>query len=225
MKTLQQKAAALGEKEFLGVPVREFEMGGRIQLIALLKAGINPRSKVVDMGCGVLRGGYWLIHFLDPFCYFGIEPRPDRLRIGLEHILEPEMVTAKHPRFDTNPRFDSSVFGVKFDFFLARSVWTHASKSQIEAMLDSFVRDSTKDGVFLTSYLRADADHPDHMGEAWVGTSHESDTPGCIHHDFGWIKTQCECRGLVAREWEYEIFNGQRWIEIRRRSDSVISIS
>ncbi|MFO1483969.1 MAG: hypothetical protein U1F71_11495 [Verrucomicrobiaceae bacterium] len=223
--TLQQKAAALGEKEFLGVPVREFEMGGRIQLIALLKAGLSPHSKVVDIGCGVLRGGYWLIHFLAPSCYFGIEPRPDRLRTGLDHFLEPEVVAAKHPRFDTNPHFDTSVFGTKFDFFLARSVWTHASKPQIESMLDSFVRDSTPDGVFLTSYLSADDSHPDHRGLAWVGTSHESDVPGCIHHDFGWIEAQCDRRGLVAREWEQEVFNTQRWIEIRRRVGSAGSVS
>jgi len=132
---LQQKAEMLGETIFLGVPVKDFEKGGRELLIYLLNAGLNPDSRVVDIGCGVLRGGYWLIHFLDPGCYCGIEPDTERLAIGTRTILEPEILEAKRPRFDTNPHFDTSVFGEKFNFFLAYSVWTHASKSQIQTML------------------------------------------------------------------------------------------
>ncbi|HEV7798776.1 MAG TPA: class I SAM-dependent methyltransferase, partial [Pyrinomonadaceae bacterium] len=139
---LQKRAELLGEKAFLGVPVQGFAKGGRELLTYLLNAGLNPDSRVVDIGCGVLRGGYWLIHFLNPNCYCGIEPHEGRLEMGVHTILEPEVLAAKRPRFDTNPRFDTSVFGEKFDFFLAYSVWTHAAKPQIEAMLDSFLRDA-----------------------------------------------------------------------------------
>src|SRR2546430_9968312 len=144
---LQQKAEMLGEKTFLGVPVRDFEKGGRELLIYMLNAGLNPDSKIIDIGCGVLRGGYWLIHFLDRGCYCGIEPHARRLEMGVNTILEPETLEAKRPRFDTNPHFDTSVFGEKFDFFLAYSIWTHASKPQIQTMLDSFLRDAKEDAV------------------------------------------------------------------------------
>ena len=63
---LQKKAELLGEKTFLGVPIIDFEKGGREHFIYLLAAGLNPCSKIVDLGCGVLREGYWLIHFLRP---------------------------------------------------------------------------------------------------------------------------------------------------------------
>src|SRR5678816_1524580 len=197
---LQQRAEMLGEKTFLGVPVKDFEKGGRELLIYLLNAGLNPDSKVVDIGCGVLRGGYWLIHFLDPECYFGIEPHAGRLETGTRTILEPDVLEAKRPRFDTNPHFDTSVFGQKFDFFLAYSVWTHASKPQIQAMLDSFLRDSKDGGAFLVSYLPAGWRRPDYQGDKWNGTSHESDVPGCIYHSLRWIKAECERRGLDTRE-------------------------
>ena len=214
---LQWKAAMLGEKKFLGVPVLDFEKGGREQLAYLLTAGLNPDSKVVDLGCGVLRGGYWLIHFLDPGCYCGIEPHTERLEMGMYTILEPGILEAKRPRFDTNPHFDTSVFGDKFDFFLAYSVWTHASKLQIQATLDSFIRDSKDDGLFLTSYLPASWRHPDYQGDKWNGTSHESDVPGCIHHDLRWIKTECDRRGLTALELGKDRTHGQSWLEIMRR--------
>ena len=214
---LQEKAEMLAEKTFLGFPSADFESAGREQFIYLLTAGLNPDSMLVDIGCGVLRAGYWLIHFLDVGCYCGIEPHEGRLRMGVDTILEPETLASKLPRFDINPHFDTSVFGEKFDFFLAYSIWTHTSKSQLQATLDSFVRDAKDDGVFLATYLPVDAENPDYMGEKWNGTSHESDVPGCIHHSLPWIKAECDRRGLVVQELDRDKTYGQSWLEIKRR--------
>ena len=213
---LQEIVDRLSENDFLGVPSKGFVDGGREHFIYLLRAGLNPDSKIVDLGCGVLRVGYWLIHFLDQACYCGIEPHAGRLDIGTKSILEAETLKAKLPRFDTNAEFDTSVFGEKFDFFLAYSIWTHASKPQVTAMLDSFVRDATPDGKFLTSYLPAGWRHPDYQGDSWYGTSHESDAPGCINHSRRWIKSQCERRGLAVRELSRRDLYGQRWLVIKR---------
>lgn len=59
----QQTAASCGKKKFLAVPVRDFEAAGQEQVKYLLVAGMRPRSRVVDLGCGVLCGGYCLISF------------------------------------------------------------------------------------------------------------------------------------------------------------------
>ena len=214
---VQQKAEMLGEKVFLGVPVKDFEKGGREFFIYLLNAGLYPDSKVVDIGCGVLRGAYWLIHFLAPGCYFGIEPHLGRLEMGTRTILEPETLESKRPRFDTNPHFDTSVFGEKFDYFVAYSIWTHASKPQLRTMLNAFLRDSNDGGVFLTSYLPAGWRRPDYKGDGWFGTSHESDVPGCIAHSRRWIEGECDRRGLTMRELGRDKTYGQTWIEITRR--------
>ena len=53
---------------FTGGPPQYFEIVGRLQLATLVREGIYPQSKVLDVGCGCLRGGYWVIHFLDPGC-------------------------------------------------------------------------------------------------------------------------------------------------------------
>jgi hypothetical protein len=214
---IQRKAEILSEKTFLGFPSADFEQAGREQLSYLLLAGLNPDSRLVDVGCGVLRAGYWLIHFLDSGCYFGIEPHTGRLEMGVNTILEPEVLNAKRPQFDTNPHFDTSVFGEKFDFFLAYSIWTHASKRQIQTMLDSFLRDSTEDGVFLASYLPVSWRNPDYKGDGWNGTSHESDVPGCIYHSRRWIKTECDRRGLAVLGLGRDRYCGQSWLEIKRR--------
>jgi hypothetical protein len=221
--SLQKRAEILAEKTFLGVPILNFESGGREQLVYLLTAGLNPDSKVVDLGCGVLRAGYWLIHFLDPFGYCGIEPHRERLAMGINTILEKDVLVLKRPRFDSNPHFDTSVFGEKFDFFLAYSIWTHASKQQVRSMLDAFLRDSKDEALFLTTYLPATDEHPDYQGETWVGTSHESDVPGCIYHSRSWIEGECSRRGLVVRELGPDRSHELFWLEIKRRAHPKIS--
>ena len=215
MSQVQIRAAEMmAQHGFLGVPIETFEDAGRRQFMALLGEGLCPESRVLDIGCGCLRTAYWLIRFLDPGCYHGIEPAYSRVEYGLQHLFSPHLLATKQPRFDFNPHFDSSVFATKFDFFLAGSIWTHASKGQIETTLESFVRDSIPGSVFLPSYLPALAPNDDYTGDRWVGTSHESNTPGVIRHSLPWIAEQCLKRGLRVEEVPGEAFDSQYWLRI-----------
>ena len=100
--------------------------------------GLTPESKVLDVGCGCLRGGRKIIPELNEACYFGIEPNKSMLKDGMEISLDPDVVLAKKPRFDTNAEWNFGVFNTKFDFVIARSIWSHASKSDIRKMLEEF---------------------------------------------------------------------------------------
>ena len=231
MVGLQARAEKLSETMFVGGPVKQFASVGRMQLEMLLHEGLWPQARVLDVGCGCLRGGYWFMHFLDPGCYHGIEPNAEMLQAGLDVIVEPATVARAGARFSHNDRFDFSEFGVAFDFVVARSVWTHASTGQIEAMLDSFVSTSPA-GVFLASYQPADrfpalaARLPEvarrlpikgETGtEGWVGRSHRSDVSGMVRHSFGWVTTACRSRGLGVRHLGYGVANNQRWLRIER---------
>ncbi len=198
--TLQAKAERLAATTFLGGRAEVFEAMGRLQLIALLRIGLYPESRVLDLGRGCLRGGYWLIHFLRPERYFDIEPNLEMLEVGKREILGPEALAEKRPRFLSNDQFDPSDFGVRFDFFLARSIWTHASREQIEQTLDAFLEFGTDDAVFLTSFLPAGAGEGD-TSSGWVGRSHQSETPGTVRHDLRWIEEACRKRRITLREW------------------------
>jgi hypothetical protein len=207
---------------FTGGPVECFESAGRVQLATLLREGIYPQMKVLDLGCGCLRGGYWLIHFLDAGCYFGIEPAAARLQQGIDHVVELEVLKDKHPKFDTNDRFDLGVFGVKFDIVLARSIWSHASKGQIVTMLDQFVANSTPEAFFLTSYIPAGIfKGRDYKGDGWQGRSHQSDRGGLVQHSFRWVKAQVESRRLYVRQLPDLVFRGQHWLKICRSRDGL----
>jgi hypothetical protein len=205
---------------FTGGPPHLFESAGRLQLSTLVREGVYPSSKVLDIGCGCLRAGYWLVRLLDSGCYFGIEPNQPMLQAGLDHILGPELQAAKKPSFDTNDRFDFSVFAVKFDVFLARSIWSHAPKPQIQTMLDGFLQNSSPDGFFLTSYYPApwlSWKTRDYSGTRWIGKSHVSAQPGQVAHKRTWIEAQCRERGLFLRQLPDPPFNGQYWLKISRK--------
>lgn len=213
---LKKRAEKLRKKDvFLGGAYENFEIVGRLQLISLLKIGLYSHSKVLDIGCGCLRGGYWLIHFLNRNCYSGIEPNEKMLNLGKKYIIGSDLIEEKKPRFDTNSDFDFSVFNTKFDYVIARSIWTHSSKKQIETMLESFLPNSTKQGVFLTSYLKGSW-YNDYKGNRWSGRSHKSDRPGATYHSYSWIKKQCKKRDLKVKELPFDVFNSQVWLYISK---------
>jgi len=204
------------ERGFLGVPTETFAAAGRSQLNALIAEGLKPDSTLLDLGCGCLRAGYWLVRYLDAAGYHGIEPVRARVELGLRYLFTDADLIRKQPQFDFNSRFDSSVFDTSFDFFLAGSIWTHASKQQIQLTLDNFIRDSQESGVFLNSYLPALATDDDYRGDHWVGTGCESNVPGVVRHSLSWIEDQCANRSLSVRELPGEAFDGQTWLTIRR---------
>jgi SAM-dependent methyltransferase len=153
----QARSERLAETTFLGGPPADFERVGRLSFEVLLREGLLPSSRVLDVGCGALRVGYWLMRFLDPGRYFGIEPNRQMLAVGLEEIVEPEVVQRAAARFSHNDDFDFAVFGERFDFVFARSIWTHASRPQIRAMLASFAATSAPGAILLASYHPASA--------------------------------------------------------------------
>ena len=158
-ESLQERSERIrtAEGAFLGGPYKDFERVGRHVFEVRLEEDLRPSSRVLDVGCGALRVGYWLMRFLDPGCYFGLEPNRDMLNLGLSKLVEPEVIERAGAHFAHNDDFDFSVLGERFDFVLARSIWTHSSKAQIRTMLSSFARTGAPGGVFLTSYCPASA--------------------------------------------------------------------
>lgn len=177
-----------------------------------------PHSRVLDIGCGCLRVGYWLIKFLDKKCYYGIEPNGNMLDHGVRILVEPEVIQANEPEFNHNADFDFAVFQASFDYLVARSIWTHCTKQQIQAMLDGFLENTNSEAKFVTSYVRPTLMRRDYMGTKWVGRSHESDDPGVVSHSLKWIRTECDTRGLVVDEIKDEVLNfgNQTWLRIKR---------
>jgi SAM-dependent methyltransferase len=205
---------------FLGGGPGLFEIAGREQLIVLLEHGLEATSRVLDIGCGCLRGGRWIIPLLMPGHYCGIEPQRHMVERGLRDFVDIEMATLKKPRFDYNERFDFSVFGNTFTHFMARSIWTHAAKPHIEAMLEGVAKWGEPGSVFLTSYHPVRRGWPDYTGEEWVGRSHERAEPGGVAHSFKWIDRTCRALGLSVKALDRPPLKrgGQEWLVVKKPS-------
>jgi SAM-dependent methyltransferase len=204
-------------EDFLGGPWWLFQSAGREQLAVLLEHGLQFDSRVLDVGCGCLRAGRWIIPLLDPGCYFGIEPNEAMLARGLRDFIDPEIVAIKRPTFDHNDRFDFSVFGATFTHVIARSIWTHASKEQIDTMLAGLARCGAPGAVMLASYLPAGA-LPDYRGDTWVGFSHTSTEAGMVAHDRAWIDHAAAAHDLTVDDVDRAPIqeNGQIWLRVSK---------
>jgi len=136
---------------------------------------------------------------------------------GLDRFTDPAVVELKKPRFDHNDQFDLSAFGTTFTHFMLRSIWTHASKRQIDTMLDAMLRWGSGDAVMLTSFVptsREPEGRQDYQGDTWVGRSHESTEGGIVAHRLPWIKRACAERGLTARKVRRRPVGGQAWLAV-----------
>ena len=71
---------------------------GRLQLEFLKEVGLLPQHRVLDIGCGCLRGGVKIIRYLEPDHYFGIDADKELLRAGYETELELAGLTDRLPR-------------------------------------------------------------------------------------------------------------------------------
>jgi len=197
---------------FTGGPVELFGEVGRNTLGALQSAGLKPHNTLLDVGCGVLRLGYWLINYLDADKYCGVEPSPVYVQLGLKYLIDADTQAKKRPRFDDNQNFDFSPFGVKFDYVVARSIFSHASPKLINNALDAFRDNSSENGVMLASFkptTKADGD-AEHIDVKNKG-------------DWSWRRYSppyliglAQAKGLHAEKF-LKPFNGQRWLRVSKK--------
>lgn len=139
-----------------------WEALGTLQLDFLKQQGLQPGHTLIDIGCGSLRAGVPLTRYLDAGNYYGIDLRPELLEAGYDREIAAEGLAEKLPRdnLHATAEFDLSVFGIKFDYAIAQSVFTHMPISRLTDCLLA-IRPNIKAGapVYITFFERPeDAD-------------------------------------------------------------------
>lgn len=109
-----------------------WEEVGRLQFDFLIGQGMRPDHRMLDIGCGTLRGGRHCIGYLEAGHYSGMDISPKALEAGRQLVIE-EGLSAKRPRLlQTRDLRFSEFAGETFDFILAQSVFSHLPESHIE---------------------------------------------------------------------------------------------
>ena len=176
---VQGKAEQL--KSWSGGPLDRFGAMGAHVFESLKIIGLAPQHAFLDIGCGCLRNGLWLIPYLDPGNYFGVEPNQTMLQEGIDTFISPEQMSEKKPTFSCNADF-AFPFQRCFDFALARSIFTHTSRVQMTDCLRNLTDVMSPGGLFALSYVPPKFLQGEYRGTKWLGRSHESSEPGIAHY-------------------------------------------
>ena len=199
-RAIQQTGVWSGGPEWKYVDV------GRQTFATSVSQGLMPDHKVLDIGAGSLRIGWWLLQYVKPENYYAIEPVRERVDTA-----------AKLLGVDINLYYndDWEFPDVDFDFVIARSIWTHASKDMIAKMISEFAENSSPKGRFLTSFLPARRDAEDYKGTRWVGKVLKTDKAGMIRHSLQWVRNECLQHDLDVTALDKQ--HGQVWLLITHK--------
>jgi SAM-dependent methyltransferase len=139
-------------RSFVGQPQR-YDLAGGSQFALLFLLGLREQHRLLDFGCGSLRLGRLAIPYLQPDRYFGIEPEAGLIEDGFAHELGQDVRALKRPRFDHNRDYRVDVFGERFDFIIAQSVFSHTGERPAARALAAFAGSLAPGGLIVSNWL------------------------------------------------------------------------
>jgi SAM-dependent methyltransferase len=128
---------------------------GRLQFDYLVSQGLAPHHRLLDVGCGSLRGGVHFIAYLDPDRYSGVDRSAELIEAGLHDELSATLREDKRPQFLVTQEFAFAALGRQFDYALAQSVFTHLPFAAISQCLHNLSQVLIPDGRFYATCFEA----------------------------------------------------------------------
>jgi SAM-dependent methyltransferase len=196
-----------GHRDYVGGWDSESWYGiGRHQYHYLVANGLRAHHRFLDVACGSLRLGQFLIPFLDEGNYYGLEGEEILVQRGLSCELMPEVVALKKPRFSFSYDFDLGFIDC-FDFAIAQSLFTHLTIPDIEKCFRQIRRKAMSTSVFYFTYFEGDS----------------SDNPSESHANKGWRYSVGELQAAAEREgWKMNNIGG--WGHPRNQQIAYVSL-
>jgi len=160
---IQPKVLPPKYKSYVGPP-EDFELIGKTQFDHLKHWGLSANHYLLDIGCGCLRGGQFAIRILEPGHYYGLDPNQWLIDEGIKHELGTQLFELKRPVFSNDTEFTLSVFGRKFDYLMAQSIFSHTSQAQMREIISEAAKVMHEKSIFLATYRLGETDYP---GTEW----------------------------------------------------------
>ena len=178
---------------------------GRLQFEFLRARGLKPGHRLLDIGCGSLRGGIHAINYLKTGNYYGLDINLSLIEAG-RHELRLAGLTHKNPHLAVNDRFELGLFRQKFDYLLAHSVFTHVFANHIIRCLAEVREVLASKGLFFATFFLAP--HSAHLAPivhqpGGVQTQYDRNP---FHYSRDEIRAMAELANLSAEiigEWNH----------------------
>jgi hypothetical protein len=182
MKDVNSYCIELSDEQISDKTHRDFVGGmwgelGPLQFDFLIESGLKPSHKLLDIGCGCLRGGVHYIDYLNEGNYFGLDINSSLIEAGKIEVEEAGL-SHKKPNLLIDDEFSVEKFGTKFDFMVSVSVFTHLPANIIVQCLNKARECLSSDGVYYSTFFQAPtALHldPVRQGSGEVVTKNDSD--------------------------------------------------
>jgi SAM-dependent methyltransferase len=128
---------------------------GLLQFEFMRARGLRPGHRLLDLGCGALRGGVHFARYLEPGRYHGHDNNQSLLDAGYEIELANAGLQARVPRGNLSCSADFSlpVDDDWFDFGIAQSLFTHLSFNSIRRCLETVAPKFRVGGVLFATYF------------------------------------------------------------------------
>lgn len=157
VKTEQETRHALVGAPDVWKQARDFQFN------FLKNQGLQTNDRLLDIGCGTLRGGIPLIEYLDTGNYYGMDVRDEVLEEGRKEIKSAKLTNKKANLISFNHFYEVEM-NVKLDVIFAFSVLIHFEDQIAENCFQFISNAITMDGVFY-----ANVNIADHADGNWVG--------------------------------------------------------
>ena len=190
-------------------PPKYYDLMGAFQFYVMTSLGLREYNTFLDIGCGSLRSGKFLIMYLRPGNYHGLEPEATILEQGKLENLGKEFLEKKNPMFTSNYNFDFSAFKKSFDFLLAHSIFTHSSQKQITECLISAKKVMTDNSIFVATIDESSTKN--YEGDEWV-------YPGITEYTRSKIQFLVEQQDLKCTFLDMVHPWGQTWLVITKKN-------
>jgi SAM-dependent methyltransferase len=133
---------------------------GKLQFDYLLRHGLRPSDRMLEIGCGNLRAGRLFIEYLDPGNYYGLDISPDILLDGQRTLTE----LGLQAKFAHLALVSDLTFGflpaAHFSVVHAHSVFSHSPRHVIAECLSNVGRVMAPGAFFdFTFHRTAGAEH------------------------------------------------------------------
>lgn len=178
---------------------------GQLQYNFLLQQGLQSHHKLLDIGCGCLRGGLHFINYLEANRYYGLDVNASLIKAAWQEVKLANL-EAKNPHLIVNDKFEIACFQQQFDFMLSVSVFTHLPMNIIIRCLSEVQKNLTSSGKYYsTFFLASTSAHTAQIAHqpGGVVTNYDRDP---FHYSFDEMSFMARVAGLKVNligEWNH----------------------
>jgi SAM-dependent methyltransferase len=140
-------------KNFFGGGPLNWDTRGRFQLFFLESEGLSPESKLIDIGCGPIRGGIHFINFLKEGNYFGIDYNKSFIQAA-RMIVKDQGLQEKKPKLEVVSSFNLPNAEKVFDYGIAFSVLNHCNERERRNFFEMMLSVMKIGGLFYVSHAK-----------------------------------------------------------------------